>query len=102
MKIIFELMGGSYEEQGDYELPMLVLPQEKQFEIGVWGQRYRRYLKENHRIIYYNYLTQGTLNEHLAEVNARAEEMFQELIKLLAKKENVTENLKQQDMMLWV
>lgn len=64
MKSIYENLGGSYKANGDYSLPTLVLPKEEQFEIGVWGQRYRRYLKENHRIIYYNYLTKGTLNKH--------------------------------------
>ena len=102
MKSIYENLGGTYEMKGDYEVPLLVLPQEKQFEIGVWGQRYRRHLKENHHIIYYNYLTKGTLNEHLANVNERAEKMFQELVKSLAERENVTEQLKADDMMLWV
>lgn len=75
MKSIYENLGGTYEMKGDYEVPLLVLPQEKQFEIGVWVQRYRRHLKENHRIIYYNYLTKGTLNEHLEDVNEQAEKM---------------------------
>ncbi len=102
MKSIYENFGGTYKANGDYSLPTLALPQEEQIEIGVWGQRYRRHLKENHRIIYYNYLTKGILNKHLAEVDTRAEEMFQQLVKLLAEKESVTEKLKSDNPVLWV
>lgn len=102
MKSIYENSGGTYETDGDYKLPTLALPKEEQFEIGMWGQRYRRYLKENHRIIHYNYLTKGTLNKHLAEVDIRAEKMFQQLVKSLAEKENVTEKLKTENTLLWI
>ena len=94
MKILAKLI--------DYRVPTLALPKEEQFEIGMWGQRYRRHLKEKHRIIYYNYLTTGTPNKHLKEIDTRAEEMFQQFVKVLAEKENVTESLKAKDMMLWV
>ena len=56
MKSIYEEAGGTYTRQGDYELPNLKVPPEKEIEIGVWGQRYRRYLKQHHRIRYYNLL----------------------------------------------
>ncbi len=102
MKSIYENSGGTYETDGDYKLPTFALPKEEQFEIGMWGQRYRRYLKENHRIIHYNYLTKGTLNKHLAEVDIRAEKMFQQLVKSLAEKENVTEKLKTENTLLWI
>ena len=102
MKTIFEQQGIEYRQAGDYMLPNVELDEQKKYQIGVWGQRYRRHLKENHRIIYYNYLTKGTLNKHLAEVDIRAEKMFQQLVKSLAEKENVTESLKAKDMMLWV
>lgn len=97
MKSIYENLGGTYKANSDYRLPTLALPKEEQFEIGMWGQRYRRHLKENHRIIYYNYLTKGTLNKHLAEIDTRAEKKFQQLVKSLAEKENVTESLKAKD-----
>lgn len=100
MKSIYENLGGTYKANGDYRFPTLALPKEEQFEIGMWGQRYSRHLKENHRIIYYNYLTKSTLYKHLAEVYIRAEKMFQQLVKSLAEKENVTESLKAKDMML--
>ena len=102
MKSIYENLGGTYKASGDYSLPTFLLPKEEPFEIGVWGQRYLRHLKENHRIIYYNYLTKGILNKHITEVDIRAEKIFQQLVKSLAEKENVTESLKAKDMMLWV
>lgn len=97
MKSIYENLGGTYKASGDYSLPTFVLPKEEPFEIGVWGQRYLRHLKENHRIIYYNYLTKGILNKHITEVDIRAEKIFQQLVKSLAEKENVTESLKAKD-----
>lgn len=94
MKSIYEQVGGTYTRQGDYEFPDLKVPPEKEIEIGVWGQRYRRYLKQHHRIRYYNLLTAGTLNGHLAEVDQQAEWMFQSLVSAFSKQENVTEKLK--------
>ena len=102
MKSIYEETGGTYTRQGDYELPNLKIPPEKEIEIGVWGQQYRRYLKQRHRIRYYNLLTSGTLNRHLAEVDQQAEWMFTSLVSALSKQENVTEKLKANCPMEWV
>ena len=102
MKSIYEKADGTYTRQGDYELPNLKIPPEKEIEIGVWGQRYRRYLKQYHKIRYYNLLTSGTLNGHLAEVDQQAERMFQLLVSALSKQENVTERLKVNRPMEWV
>jgi len=102
MKSIYEQAGGTYTRKGDYELPNLKVSPEKEIEIGVWGQRYRRYLKQCHRIRYYNLLTAGTLNEHLAEIDHQAERMFQSLVKSLSEQENVTEKLKTDRPMEWV
>ena len=77
-KIIFEQQGVDDRQVRDYMLPNVGLDEQKEYQIDVWGQRYRRHLKANYRIIYYNYLTKGTLNKHIAEVNTRAEEMFQQ------------------------
>ena len=88
--------------QGDYRLPCVALPQDTNKPIGVWGERHRRYLKANHRVLYYNLLTAGQLNSYLADINQRAEKMFDELVKSLAEKENVTENLKANAPMKWV
>ena len=102
MKSIYEEAGGTYTRQGDYEYPDLKVPPEKEIEIGIWGQRYRRYLKQCHRIRYYNLLTAGTLNGHLAEVDQQAERMFQSLVSALCEQENVTEKLKANRPMEWV
>ena len=102
MKSVFEQNGSSYIDCGDYQLPNITLPTEKEYHIGVWGQRYRRHLKSNHRVLYYNYLTKGTLYEHLAEIDEQAEELFSRLVKSLAEKENVTEKMKAKEPMEWV
>ena len=102
MKSIYEETGGTYTRQGDYELPNLKVSLEKEIEIGVWGQRCRRYLKQHNRIRYYNLLTAGKLNEHLAEIDHLAELMFQSLVNAISEQENVTEKLKADDPMEWV
>lgn len=102
MKNIYEEAGDTYTRQGDYELPNLIIPSEKEIEIGVWGQRYRRHLKQHHRIRYYNLLTAGTLNEHLAEIDQQADRMFQSLVSALSEQENITEKLKANHPMEWV
>lgn len=100
---IFEKQGGTYTQVGDYMLPDL-LPAEEETEanIGVWGMRHKRYLKQNHKVIYYNLLTSGKLNSYLADVEQQAQDLFSRLVNDLAEKENVTEELKSTDMMLWV
>ena len=92
----------SYTRQGDYNLPNLTLPEQDDREIGIWGQRRRRYLKEHHRVLYYNLLTKCKLHDHLADVNEEATEMYDRLVKQLAETENVTEQLKAENQMLWV
>ena len=102
-KTIFEEMGGTYTRVGDYYLPNLKLPEEeKQANIGVWGMRHKRFLKENHRVLYANLMTSGKLVAYLDEVEQQATAMFLRLVKELAEKENVTEELKETDQMLWV
>mgnify|MGYP002545433208 FL=1 len=102
-KTIFEQMGGTYTQVGDYYLPNLKLPEEeKQANIGVWGMRHKRFLKENHRVLYANLITSGKLVTYLDDIEQQATAMFLRLVKELAKKENVTEELKVTDQMLWV
>ena len=98
----YEKQGGTYRKTGDYYLPNLKLDTEQNAQIGVWGLRHKRYLKQHHKVIYYNLLTAGKLNSYLAEIDQRAKLLFDETVKSLAKKENVTEKLKSTDMMLWV
>ena len=100
---IFEKQGGTYTQVGDYMLPdLLPAEEEKEANIGVWAMRHKRYLKQNHKVRYYNLLTSGKLNSYLADIEQQAEEMFFRLVNDLAEKENVTEELKATDMMLWV
>ena len=102
MKTNFENIGGSYTQQGDYLLPNLTLPGENQRQIGVWAMRHRRYLKSNHRVLYYNLLTSCKLDNYLADVEERAQTLFEQTVKSLAEQEQVTEKLKATYMMLWV
>ena len=102
MKSIFEQFGGVYTMQGDYRLPNLTLPAEEERPIGVWGQRRLRYLKQYHKVIYYNLLTSGKLDSHLADIEEQAQQLFLRLVKELAEKEGVTEQLKAENAMLWV
>lgn len=101
-KTIFEEMGGTYTQVGDYFLPNLELPEEEQQSIGVWGQRHRRYLKEHRRATYATLLTGGKLNGYLADIDRQAEELFSRLVKQMAEVEGVTEALKAADPMEWV
>ena len=101
-KSLFEQIGGTYEQQGEYMVPCLALPTQEEQPIGIWGQRHARYLKQHHRILYYNLLTSGKLNAHLAEIDRQAEEIFFRLIKQMANCEGVTEQLKAGNQMEWV
>ncbi len=91
-----------YTLQGDYYLPYLALPAEEQQPIGIWGQRHLRHLKQNQRVLYTNLLTRGKLNNYLADINRQAEEMFFRLVKQMAEREGVTEQLKADNQMEWV
>ena len=101
-KTLFEQMGGTYTRQGDYLLPDLSLVPQEERHIGVWGERRRKYLKEHRRVLYYNLLTSGKLQAHLADVEEQAQEMFERLTKQMAEKQGATEALKAADMMAWV
>ena len=91
-----------YELQGDYYLPCLKLPEEEQAYIGIWGQRHLRYLKEHRRVRYANLLTSGKLNGYLVDIDRQAEELFLRLVKQMAEREGVTEQLKAASSMEWV
>ena len=102
IKTIFEQMGGTYTMQGDYYLPDLTLSTEEKRPIGVWGQRRLRYLKQHHKILYYNLLTSGKLRSHLSDVEEEAQSIFLRLVKQYAEREGVTEQLKAENPMEWV
>ncbi len=102
MKSLFEQMGGTYREENGYLIPNLDLPDEEQHTIGIWGQRHKRYLKENCKVFYADLLTSGKLNGYLADIDRQAEEMFSRLVRQMAETEGITEKLKADDMMSWV
>ena len=101
-KTIFEEMGGTYTQVGDYFLPDLKLPEEKTKPIGIWGQRHRRYLQEYKRATYTTLLTSGKLNGYLADIDERAEKLFFRLVKQMAEHKSVTEQLKADNQLEWV
>ena len=102
-KTIFEEMGGTYARQGDYLLPCLFLPAEKENKpIGVWGQRHLRYLKQHRKVLYTNLLTSGKLNSYLADIDEQAEDLFFRLVKQIAEREDITEQLKAENALEWV
>lgn len=101
-KSLFEQTGGIYAQAGDYLLPNLNLPKQSDFKIGIWGKRRRQFLKQNHRIQYYNMLIQCTLYPHLAEVEREAQILFAQTVNQLARQENITDELKNSDIMNWI
>lgn len=96
-----ERTGLQYELVGDYYL-IAGEDESESRPVGIWGQRHLRYLKQYHKVHYYNLLTSGKLNSYLADLNEQAEELFSRLVKQLAEKEGVTEALKAENQMLWV
>ena len=100
---IFEQTGGTYTQVGDYMLPdLLPAEEEKEANIGAWAMRHKRYLKQNHKVRYYKQLTSSKLNSYLADIEQQAQDLFPWLVKELAEKENVNEELKAENLMLWV
>ena len=102
-KTIFEKMGGTYTQVGDYMLPdLLPAEEEKEANIGAWGMRHKRYLKQNHKVLYYNLLTSGKLNSYLADIEQQAQQLFLRLVKHMAEREGLTKQLKAYNQMAWV
>ena len=102
MESLFEQLGGTCARQGDYYLPDVCLPPEEERPIGIYGQRRRVCLKAHHRVLYYNLLTAGTLDGHLADIEEQARELFLRLVEQYADTEGVTEMLKANDPQAWV
>lgn len=101
MKSLYEKLNGRYVDVGDVQVPTLVST-DTNYKIGIWGQRHKEYLKENHRVIYYNLLTQSKLNSYLHKVDIRAKEQYDSLVKQLAENQGITEQLKADNQLLWV
>ncbi len=95
-------MNVHYQNQGDYQLPCITAKEQNELHIGAWANRHRQYLKQHHRIRYYNLLTSGKLYPYLTDIEEQAQTMFSQLVKSLAEKENVTEKLKADTPVLWV
>ena len=102
MKSIFEQMGGTYRQVGDYLIPNLSLPEDPDYQISKHGRMLRSYLKEHRPILYANLLTSGTLHRHLAEIDQACNERMEILVSDMAEQEGVTEALKAADQMEWV
>lgn len=102
MKTIFEKQGVEYRQAGDYMIANVGVAEQEEYHIGVWANRHRQYLKQHHRIRYYNLLTSEKLYSYLANIEDHAENMFQSLIKSLAEQENVTEKMKSEKPMEWI
>ena len=100
MKSLFEKMGGTYRQEGDYLIPNLEAP--KNPDIGIWGQRRLQYLRTSKRVLYTTMLMSGTLNDHLEEINTSAEEMFEQLTTQMKQQEDITEDLKANNPLEWV
>lgn len=92
----------TYTQQGDFLLPDLKLPEQPKVEIGIFGKRHLRYLEHNRNILYTNLLTKGKLTAYLADIDDQAENMFDQLVRQLAEREGVTEQLKANNQILWV
>ena len=101
MKSLIEEFGIDYRRVGEVQIPNLVTI-DTNYSIGFWGQRHKEYLKENHRLIYYYLATSGKLNEYLHDIDIRARNMYENLVKQLAEQEGITEQLKADNQMLWV
>lgn len=102
MKSLFEEMGGTYRQVGDYFIPNLVLPDDGEYQIGKYGRMRRSYLKEYHKILYNNYVLEGTLFKHLAEIDKACNERMENIVSAMAKQEGVTEALKAANQIEWV
>ncbi|MCD8175712.1 MAG: TnpV protein [Phascolarctobacterium sp.] len=102
MKSLFEQMGGTYTQVGDYFIPNLVLPDTKEYHIGKYGRMRRRFLKEHRPIVYTNMVLEGTLFEHLAEIDESCNSHMEIICKAMAEREGVTEALKAADQLEWV
>ena len=102
MKTIFEEMGGTYRQVGYYFIPNITLPDDGEYQIGKYGRMRRTYLKEHRKILYNNYVLEGTLFKHLAEIDQACNERMEIIVSAMSEQEGVTEALKAADQMEWV
>ena len=96
------MKGGIYRQVGDYFIPNLILPDDSDYQIGKYGRLRRNYLKEHRKILYTNYVVEGTLFKHLAEIDQACNERIEIIVSAMSEQEGVTEALKAADQMKWV
>ena len=92
----------TYRHEGDFRLPNLTLDPQPEGEIGFWGWRRKRFLKEHRKSTYNAMLMKGTLTQHLIDTNEAALDMMEMIVEQMAAAEGVTEDLKRRDQMAWV
>ncbi len=102
MKSLFEQMGGTYRQAGDYFIPNLTLPDTGDYQLGKYGRMRRTYLKEHHKVLYTNLVVEGKLFEHLTEIGQSCNKRMEIIVSAMAKQEGVAETLKATDQMEWV
>ncbi len=100
-KTFFEKIGGKFERQGDYLVPCLALPPEKEQTIGLFGRQHLDYLKQHCKVTYINLLTSGSLNAYLADIDRQAQERFYRLIEGMKQTQGITERLKEENALEW-
>ena len=100
MESTFEKLGGTYRQVGDYLLPNVEVPESP--NVGIWGMRRHKYLRDHKRVLYTGMLLDGRLNAHLEEIDQSATEMFDQLVKQMKRRDGITEDLKATDQMEWV
>lgn len=101
-KALFEKLGGKYERRGDYLIPCLTVPTEEEQPIGIWGQWHFDYLKQYRKVTYINFLTSGSLNTYLDEIDKQAQERFERLIEGMKQAQDITEHLEEESALEWV
>lgn len=94
--------GIEYHLEGDYYIPNLVMPEQEKITLNKYGRMRLNYLKENKKAEYSIMLMDGTLNSHLKEIQETATERVEKIIKQLKLKSNLTEDMKNTDMLYWV
>lgn len=99
-KSLFEQMGGTYRHEGDYLLPNLTVPESA--PVGIWGQRRKRYLREHRGPLYTALLFSGKLDDHLADIDQWAREMYSQLVDRIAERAGITKQLKAKNQIEWV
>ncbi len=93
----------TYRQVGDYNIPNLTSPPEETvITLGKWGMLHKEYLKKHKSVIFATLLAQGKLYQYLADIDIQAQQMFDTLIEQMKQKQNITEQLKEENQMEWI